>query len=132
MIRILAALALAAGATAVAAQSAGSFFYAPEPRWKSEPEMEEVCVAVRRECPQISDLSEIAATLVVDELYDAQGRLSGLRLERGTGCAPIDESFLVGHREFREGFRREGESDLDGITVELQPDIDPAGVRLVR
>ena len=130
--RCLATMALLGAASAVAAQNADSFLYSPTPRWKAEPDMDEVCVAVRRECPQLANLPEIAATLVVDELYDASGRLSGLRLERGTGCAPIDESFLLGHREFRDTFHREGESDLDGIRAELQPGVDPAKVRIVR
>jgi hypothetical protein len=125
-------LALLMAASAGAAQDSSNFFYAPVPRWQAEPDMEEVCAAARRECPQLAGLPEIVTTIAYDELYDANGRLSGLRLVRGTGCAPLDENFLLGQRRFHDDFHREGQSDLDGIRVEAQPGVDVTRIRLVK
>jgi hypothetical protein len=125
-------LGLLTAASGGAAQDSSSFFYAPAPRWQTEPESAEVCAEARRECPQLAGLPEIATTIAYDELYDANGRLSGLRVVRGTGCAPLDESFLLGQRRFREDFHHDGQSDLDGIHVETRAGVDPAGVRIVK
>jgi len=133
MIRALAGLGLLGLGTAVVAQGSGSFSFSPTPRWQAEPEIGELCEAMRRECPEMAALPEIAASVEYDELYDADGRLVGLRLTRGTECAPYDESLLVGRREFRQRFSRPGQPDLDDdIRLELGPGVDPAAVRIVR
>ena len=122
---------LGAGAAA-AADAPGAFSFSPVPRWQTEPELEVVCAAVRRECPDLAGLPEIATTVAFDELYNASGHLAGLRMTRGTGCAPIDESILVGQRTFRTGFHRPDQPDLEGTRLELRPGIDPEAVRIVK
>lgn len=128
---LVAAGALLAG-TALAAQGAGTFSFSPTPRWQAEPEIEALCEAMRRECPDMAALPEIATSVEYDELYDADGRLAGLRMTRGTGCAPYDESILLGQREFRTSFQRPGVPDLDEITLEVGPGIDRNAVRMVK
>jgi hypothetical protein len=39
---------------------------------------------------------------------------------------------LLGQRKFRTAFSKPGQSDLDGITVELSPGTSPDAVRLVK
>ena len=119
--------------TALAAQGSSGFSFSPTPRWQTEPEIENLCEAIRRECPDMAALPEIAASVEFDELYDADGRLVGLRLTRGTECAAYDESLLVGRREFRQRFSSPGRSDLDDeIRLELGPGVDRNAVRIVR
>lgn len=133
MIRTIVTAGLAISATALGAQATSSFFFDPVPRWQEEPELNAVCEAMRRDCPAMARLTDIRTSMAYDELYDVNGRLVGLRMTRSTGCATLDEATLVGQRAFRARFSREGEPDLDeALRVELQPGIDPAGVRVVK
>jgi hypothetical protein len=103
------------------------------PRWQAEPENEVLCEAMRRECPDMAALPEVGTSVEYDEIYDADGVLVGMRMTRGSSCAPLDESLLVGRREFRADFHRPGEPDLDdGIRLELRPGVDRAAVRIVK
>jgi hypothetical protein len=120
---------LAAGSAAVAG---GSLTYSPTPRWQEEPETEAVCAAIEKECPALWAKGEIEADVAYDELYDVKGELAGVRVTKGTGCAPLDESLAMGHAKFRLAFHEEGKPDLDETRVELRPGIDPDGVRIVK
>lgn len=133
---ILAGVSAVAGAAVRDWQGANGFFYAPAPRWAFNPERdldfgEEVCPAIRKECPKLP-ADDIQMSFVFDELYDATGKLAGVRMIKGSGCAPLDESIVVGQREFRANFQKEGKSDLDDIDIEVADGADPRLLRIVR
>ena len=125
-------LAAAALAAIGIAQAPPQFAFDPQPRWTEEPETEAVCEAVARECPGFAKDGEIDADWGYAELYDARGKLVGLRSVQSTGCKPLDEHLLLGHRRFRAAFSKPDQSDLDGITVELAPGTRPDAVRLIK
>lgn len=131
---LLASIVGATCAFAVAGQpvAGGEFSFNPAPRWPEEPETEVVCAAIRKECPALAGKTDVQAEIGFDELYDIAGKLVGLRLTKSTGCRPLDESILLGHRHFRLAFHHEGEPDLDDIHVELGPGVNPDAVRIVK
>jgi hypothetical protein len=109
-----------------------TFAFDPQPRWAEEPETEVVCAAIVKECPGFLKDGEIEASWGYAELYDAKGRLAGVRSVKSTGCRPLDEHMLLGQRKFRTTFSKPGQSDLDGITVELARGTPEDAVRLVK
>ena len=125
---------LAAGlaATGALAASGGPFAFDPVPRWTEEQETEIVCAAIRAECPGLLKDGEIDADWGYAEVYDADGRLVGLRSTRSTGCRPLDEHMLLGQRKFRTAFTDKDGRDLEGIKVELAPGTPRDAVRLIR
>jgi hypothetical protein len=123
-----ATLSLAGGAGA----QPPSFDYSPLPRWADDPDTEIVCAAIRAECNGILKNGAIEAEWSYAELYDADGKLIGLRSLVSTGCKPLDEHLLLSHRHFRTAFSEEGKPDLDGIRVELAPGTRKSAVRFVR
>ena len=130
----LAAAIVVAGLAAAAAyaQRPAGFAFDPVPRWAEEQETETVCAAVEQECAgQLKDGS-IDASWGYAELYDAGGYLVGLRSTRSTGCKPLDEHMLLGHRRFRTVFSKDGAPDLDDIRVEVAPGTNRDAVRLVK
>ena len=124
------AAAMIALAGAAAAQP--SFTFEPKPRWPEDPETEVVCAAIRAECPGALKDGSIETEFSYAELYDADGRLAGLRAIRSTGCRPLDEHLLLSHRQFRAAFSKPGEPDLDDVKVELAPGTPRDAVRLVK
>lgn len=132
MKRTAALIAAALAAASVAAQRPTGFAFDPAPRWAEEQETETVCAAVEKECAgQLKDGS-IDASWGYAELYDASGYLVGLRSTTSTGCKPLDEHMLLGHRHFRTIFSKDGAPDLDDIRVEVAPGTDRGAVRLVK
>jgi len=133
MIGALAALAL--GSAAMAADSP-PFQFTPLPRWqlgpREEPETEQVCAAVRAECPGIKDPGNITADFGFDALCDADGMLAGMRVTKSTGCKPLDEYLLLSQRKFILMFHEDGKPDLDKVHVELAPGTPPGAVRIVK
>ena len=125
---IAGALALAGGAGA----QPSAFAYDPVPRWADDPETEVVCAAIRSECASTLKKGEIDVEWRYAELYDADGRLVGLRSLGSTGCKPLDEHLLLSHRHFRTMFSEAGKPDLDDIRVELKPGTPKDSVRLVK
>jgi len=135
--RIMAVLAgMTMASAAPAADPPQPFSFSPEPRWKlgphEEPETEQVCAAVKRECPGIKDVTDITADFGFDALYDIDGNLAGMRMTKSTGCKPLDESLLLGQRKFILAFHKDGQPDLDNIHAEVAPGIDRNGVRIVK
>ncbi|HEV2567274.1 hypothetical protein [Sphingomonas sp.] len=131
MIRIAVAVAALGMAAALAAQNAAEFEFSPVPRWSKEPENGELCKAVMAECPAFRS-GDIEANMAFDELHDVRGYLIGIRMTRSTGCKPLDESVMLGRKEFRQRFESKDTPSLDDVTVELRDGIDPAGVRIVQ
>ena len=132
----LGAISAVAGAAAYDWEAASAFYYAPVPRWTFNPERDidfsdDVCPAIRRECPQFQ-ADEFEMSFAYDELYDARGTMIGVRLLKGSGCLPLDESIVLGQREFRTKFHKEGQSDIDDVVLELGTGVDPARVRIVK
>ena len=119
-------------ATSDAAPTGGAFQFSPVPRWREEPETDVLCAAIRKECPAFSGKSEIDADIGYDELYDASGRLVGVRLTKSTGCAPLDESSVLGRRHFKLAFHHDGQPDLEDIHAEVAPGVNPDAVRIVK
>lgn len=111
---------------------AAEFAFTPVPRWAEEPETEVLCAAVRAECSQFAGKTEIETEVSYDEIYDVNGMLSGIRMTRASGCAPIDEHLLLSQRRFKMAFHKPDRSDLDGIYLETLPGVDPAKVRIVK
>jgi hypothetical protein len=133
---MLAGVSAVAGAAARDWQGAQGFFYAPVPRWAFDAERdldfsEKVCPAIRKECPQLK-ADNFEMSFAYDELYDATGKLAGVRMIKGSGCRPLDESIVLGQREFRAKFHKEGESDLDDIVIEMADGADQGLVRIVK
>src|SRR3954469_9898832 len=123
---IVAAVALAAAAPPSA------FEYSLQPRWTEDPDTEVVCAAIRAECAGILKDGEIDTDWSYAELYDADGRLVGLRQLKSTGCKPLDEHMLLHQRPLKTVFTKEGQPDLDDIKVELKPGTSKDSVRLVK
>lgn len=123
------AIAIAASALLAAA---APFAFEPQPRWSEEQETETVCAVIRAECPGTLKADSIETEWGYAEVYDADGRLVGLRSTKSTGCKPLDEHMLLGQRKFRTTFTDEGGRDLEGIKVELAPGTPREAVRLVR
>jgi len=98
----------ALAAAALAAQGPRTFAYDPVPRWTEEPETEEVCKAIAAECGTKFPTGEIDANWGYAEHYDADGYLVGLKTTVSTGCKPLDEHMLLGHRRFRGAFSKDG------------------------
>jgi hypothetical protein len=138
-IMALAMAAIVVGASITAGALAADpppFTFSPEPRWKSgpneEPETDEVCAAIKRECPGIKDVSNINADFGFDALYDVDGNLAGMRMTKSTGCTPLDESLLLSQRKFILAFHKDGQQDLDNIHAEVAPGVDRGSVRIVK
>lgn len=129
---LLGALVGAGAFVTVAAGPAPEFQFSPAPRWQAEPEAEDLCPVIRKECPAFAGKSEIEAEIGYDELYDASGQLVGLRLTKSTGCKPLDESTLLGQRHFKLAFHHEGQPDLDDIHAELAPGVSADAVRIIK
>ncbi len=133
----LASFALLVGTGALAADKSAPFYFSPQPRWQmgpnEEPETEQICAAVRKECPGIKDVTDINAEFGYDLLYDADGQLVGLRMTRSTGCRPLDESMLLSQRKFKLTFHKPGQSDLDdNIHVEAPAGVARDGLRIIK
>lgn len=127
------AAAMAGGIAAVAAaQRPAGFQYDPVPRWAEEQETEAVCEAIARECAAQMKDGGIEASWGYAELYDAGGYLVGLRSLTSTGCKPLDEHMLLGHRRFVTTFSKDGQPDLEGISVETAPGVSRDSIRLVK
>lgn len=126
-------LIAAAGVAAAAAyaQRPAGFAYDPQPRWAEEPETEAVCEAMARECAgQLKD-GAIEANWGYAEIYNADGFLVGVKSVQSTGCKPLDEHMLLGHRHFATLFSKEG-PDLENLAVETAPGVDRNAIRLVK
>lgn len=123
---------MAASGASYAATQAGSFDFNPVPRWTKEPDTNDVCEAIKRECPALWKGGEVEASAGYDELYDTRGMLVGLRITKSTGCKPLDESALLSQRDFKLTFHKADQPDLEDIHVELAPGIDAKGVRMVK
>jgi hypothetical protein len=127
---------LMAGAFAIAAaasaQRPAAFAFDPVPRWSEEPETEAVCEAMAKECAAQFKDGGIEANWGYAEYYNADGYLVGLKSMKSTGCKPLDEHMLLGHRHFATVFSKNGKPDLDNISVETAPGMDRNGVRLVK
>ena len=132
MIRLLMAAMLLAACSAPAAQKQPGFAFSPVPRWAEEPETEEVCAAIEKECPGMWASDSIEAEFGYDALYDVAGNLVGMRMTRSTGCKPLDEHMLLGQAHFKLVFHKDGQPDLDNIHAELEAGVDPAKVRIVK
>jgi hypothetical protein len=127
-VKLLLALA---GMGAVAAAAPG-FYFDPVPRWADEPETEDVCKAIVAECAAQMKDGSLEAEFVYDDLYDADGKLAGVRMVRSTGCKPYDESLLLGERHFRTMFSEPGKPDLDDVHLELANGVPRESVRIVK
>lgn len=130
-------IALLASTGALAADKDTAFSFSPQPRWQmgpdQEPETEQVCAAVRKECPGIKDVADINVEFGYDQIYDADGQLVGLRMTKSTGCKPLDESMLLSQRKFKLTFHKDGQSDLDGnIHAEVPAGVARDAVRIVK
>lgn len=112
--------------------AAAPFAFEPQPRWAEEQETETVCAAIRAECPGTLKADSIETEWGYAEVYDADGRLVGLRSTKSTGCKPLDEHLLLGQRNFRTTFTEEGDRTVQGLKVELAPGTPRDAVRLVR
>ena len=133
LILLASIVAATSAVSAGGGRAAGSEFqFTPVPRWQEEPEAADLCVAIKKECPALAGKSDIDVEIGMDELYDASGKLVGMRLTKSSGCKPIDESTLLGQRKFKLDFHHEGKPDLDDIHAELAPGVNPDGVRIVK
>lgn len=119
-------------AASALAAAAAPFAFDPMPRWAEEQETEIVCAAIRAECPGLLKDDVIDTEWGYAEVYDADGRLVGLRSTKSTTCRPLDEHMLLGQRKFRTAFTDDDGRDLEGIKVELAPGTPRDAVRLVR
>ncbi|MDE2403776.1 MAG: hypothetical protein KGM17_03540 [Sphingomonadales bacterium] len=132
---MIGAVALLAGG-ALAADVAPPFEFSPVPRWQvapdAEPETGDVCAAIRAECKDIKDVTDIQRDYGYDLLYDADGMLVGVRTTHSTGCKPLDESMVLGERAFVMKFHTDGKPDLDDIRAELAPGTPRGAVRIVK
>ena len=131
--KVLAAVAIAAMAAVTAfAKCPAGFAYDPQPRWSEEPETEAVCAAMAKECAgQLKDGS-IEASWGYAEIYNADGFLVGMRSVQSTGCKPLDEHMLLGHRRFATAFSKGDAPDLENMAVETAAGVSRDGVRLVK
>lgn len=132
MVQKIVLVSLLVAGSAVVAQTHGGFSFSPVPRWPEEPETEQVCEAIAKECAGMAARDSIEAEFGYDGLYDAAGNLIGMRMTQSTGCKLLDEHLLLGQRHFKLVFHKEGEGDLDGIRAELAPGVDAAKIRIVK
>jgi len=121
-------MALAAGASA----QSPTFEFSPKPRWAEDPETEVVCAAIAAECPGKLKDGQIDSEWSYADLYDADGKLAGVRSLQSTGCRPLDEHLVLSHREFRTAFSKPGQPDLDDISVEVAAGMPRSAVRLIK
>jgi hypothetical protein len=130
--RLAALLVAAIALTAMTADRPAGFSYDPQPRWQEDPETDELCVAMERECAgQLVD-GVIETNWAYAEQYNADGYLVGMRSLKSTGCKPLDERMLLSHRHFVTVFSKDGAPDLDNMTVELAAGAERDSVRLVK
>ncbi|WP_353228826.1 hypothetical protein [Novosphingobium sp.] len=126
----IAIVTVLAGSAALAADQAPPFAFSPVPRWQlpadQEPETDQICAAVRKECPALKGVEYIHAPFGYDEVFDADGHLVGLRMTQSTGCAPIDESMLISQRKFKTTMQEGGQTDFDPADV---PETAPGPAR---
>jgi len=125
---IAAVMALAGGAAA----QPTSLSFDPKPRWAEDPDTDVVCTAIRAECQGVLKNGEIDVDWNYADLYDADGRLVGVRSLTSTGCKPLDEHLVLDHAHFVQVFTKPGEPDLEDITAELAPGTPKDSVRLVK
>ena len=125
-------LIVIAGIVLAAAQRPTGFSYDPQPRWSSEPETEAVCEAMAKECPGFLKEGPVDTNWGYSEIYNADGYLVGLKSTKSTGCKPLDEHMLLGHRHFATVFTKDEAPDLENLAVETAPGVSREGVRLVK
>lgn len=125
-------LILVAGLLLAAAQRPSGFFYDPQPRWAEDPETEALCEVIASECAGQIREGAIEANWGYAEYFNADGFLVGLKSVQSTGCKPLDEHMLLGHRHFATVFSKDGAPDLDNLSVETAPGVDRNSVRLVK
>lgn len=87
---------------------------------------------MRAECPSKLQNGELNVEWSYAEIYDADGKLVGLRSLQSTGCKPLDEHLLLSHRHFATAFSEPGKPDLESISAELAPGTPKDSVRLVK
>lgn len=131
-LKIAAAALAGLAAAGIAAQASRPFAFEPAPRWAEEQDTEQVCKAIEAECAGLMKDGQVGASWGYAELYDAGGYLVGIRTLKSTGCRPLDDHAMLGHRRFRTVFSKDGAPDLDDIRVELSPGVKPDQVRLVK
>ena len=124
-------IAVSGIALAAAAQRPSGFTYDPQPRWTEDPETEAVCEVMAKECAGFLKEGSVETNWGYAELYNADGFLVGIRQEKSTGCKPLDEHMLLGHRHFVTVFAKDG-PDLDNMTVETATGVSREGIRLVK
>lgn len=126
------AIALLLAGLAAGAAAAPAFLFVPQPRWAEDPDTSVICEAVRAECAGLLKDDGIETEFGYVQLFDADGRLAGIRMAKSTGCKPLDEHLLLSERHFVDVFHHEGESDLDGMKLELGPGVDRGQVRIAK
>ena len=80
----------------------------------------------------IEDPPKILHKALAPPSGDATLYLVGLRSLKSTGCKPLDEHMLLGHRHFVTVFSKDGAPDLDSFTVETTSGTSRDGVRLIK
>jgi hypothetical protein len=102
------------------------FAYSPTPRWTSEPDREQVCEAVRKECAKAWKGKQGNYEIGYDMIYAANGDVIGMRITQSSTCKPIDEVYQIFKRSMIFTPR------LEGMHVELDPGVRPEDVRIIK
>jgi len=131
-LRIRGAIGGLLAALAASAAAAPAFLFDPQPRWAEDPDTDVVCATVRAECPGLLKDGSIDTEFGYVQLFDADGVLAGIRMAKSTGCKPLDEHLLLSERHFVTVFHKDGQSDLDGVKLELGRGVDPNAVRIAK
>jgi hypothetical protein len=119
-------LGLVAFSAAMGEEVPPPFSYSPVPRWSAEPENDQVCEAVKKECAKAWKSKQSAFEMNYDLLYSATGDVTGIRITKSSACKPVDEYYQYFKRSMMFSPK------LEGMRVELAPNVKPEDVRIIR
>lgn len=102
------------------------FAFSPLPRWTAEPENDQLCQAVKKECADIWKKRQEEFQIDYELLYDSNGAIVGMRIVKSSTCKPVDEYYQI--------FKRATlfNPKLTDTHVELAPSVKPEDVRIVK
>ncbi len=112
--------------SALPEDGAGAFSYSPVPRWTGEPENDQVCKAVKKECAKIWKKKQEEFQIGYELMYDASGAISGMRITKSSECKPVDEYYQMFKRSMLFSPK------LEDIRIELAPSVKPEDVHIIK
>ncbi len=105
---------------------ADQFAFSPMPRWVGDPENDQVCAAVKKECAGAWKRRQEDFEIEYELSYQSDGTLSGMRIIKSSSCKPVDEYYQMFKRSMLFSPK------LEDVRAELAEGVRPEDVRLIK